>query len=127
MPPSAIDIESGLIIAVEEVFVPQSAVDEQGLFQKCLSGLLHLRDFCRAGALQGANFQGVVIGGVAGGLVESFGIGGDEGQESGAKTFAVTISGEETEFLEEFATEAKRRLDLIDASSNPDVYPDSTQ
>jgi HAE1 family hydrophobic/amphiphilic exporter-1 len=40
--------------------------------------------------------------------------GGDEGQDSGAKTFAVTISGEETEFLEEFANEAKRRLDLID-------------
>jgi HAE1 family hydrophobic/amphiphilic exporter-1 len=44
--------------------------------------------------------------------------GGDEGQESGAKTFAVTISGEETEFLEEFASEAKRRLDLIDGISD---------
>jgi HAE1 family hydrophobic/amphiphilic exporter-1 len=40
--------------------------------------------------------------------------GGEEGQDSGAKTFAVTISGEETEFLQEFAEEAKRRLDLID-------------
>ena len=40
--------------------------------------------------------------------------GGDEGQDSGAKTFAVTISGEETEFLQEFAVEAKRRLGLIE-------------
>jgi HAE1 family hydrophobic/amphiphilic exporter-1 len=40
--------------------------------------------------------------------------GGDQGEESGAKTFAVTIAGEETEFLQEFADEAKRRLDLIE-------------
>jgi HAE1 family hydrophobic/amphiphilic exporter-1 len=40
--------------------------------------------------------------------------GGEDGQESGAKTFSVTISGEETEFLNEFAAEAKRRLALID-------------
>ena len=40
--------------------------------------------------------------------------GGDEGQDSGAKTFALTISGEETEFLQEFADEAKRRLNLIE-------------
>ena len=40
--------------------------------------------------------------------------GGDDGQQSGAKTFSVTISGEETEFLNEFAAEAKRRLALIE-------------
>ena len=40
--------------------------------------------------------------------------GDEEGQESGAKTFSVTISGEETEFLQEFAQEAKRRLALIE-------------
>ncbi len=40
--------------------------------------------------------------------------GGDEGEDSGATTFSVTISGEETEFLTEFAEEAKRRLALID-------------
>ena len=40
--------------------------------------------------------------------------GGDEGEESGAKTFSVTISGEETEFLEEFAEEGKRRLGLVE-------------
>ncbi|MEN8006978.1 MAG: efflux RND transporter permease subunit [Candidatus Krumholzibacteriota bacterium] len=49
---------------------------------------------------------------VQAGLKYSFG--GDEGQDSGAKTFALTISGEETEFLQEFAAEAKRRLDLIE-------------
>jgi HAE1 family hydrophobic/amphiphilic exporter-1 len=40
--------------------------------------------------------------------------GGDEGQDSGAKTFAVTISGEETEFLQEFVVEAKRRLGHVE-------------
>ena len=40
--------------------------------------------------------------------------GGDDGQQSGAKTFSVTISGEETEFLQEFADEAKHRLAMID-------------
>ena len=40
--------------------------------------------------------------------------GGDDGQDAGAKTFSVTISGEETEFLQEYAAEAKRRLALID-------------
>jgi len=40
--------------------------------------------------------------------------GGDDGQDSGAKTFSVTVAGEETEFLQEFAEEAKRRLALID-------------
>ncbi len=40
--------------------------------------------------------------------------GGDEGEDSGATMFSVTISGEETEFLTEFADEAKRRLALID-------------
>lgn len=40
--------------------------------------------------------------------------GGDEGQESGAKTFSVTVSGEETELLQELAEEATRRLALID-------------
>jgi HAE1 family hydrophobic/amphiphilic exporter-1 len=39
--------------------------------------------------------------------------GGDDGQDAGAKTFSVTIAGEETEFLQEFADEAKRRLGLI--------------
>ncbi len=46
------------------------------------------------------------------GVVYRFG--GDEGQESGAKTFSVTISGEETEFLEGFVEEAKRRLASIE-------------
>nr|MEE4267270.1 efflux RND transporter permease subunit [Candidatus Krumholzibacteria bacterium] len=40
--------------------------------------------------------------------------GGDEGQDSGAKTFSVTLSGEETEFLQQFADEAKRRLAMIE-------------
>jgi len=40
--------------------------------------------------------------------------GGDDGQETGAKTFSVTIAGEETEFLQEYADEAKRRLALIE-------------
>ncbi|MCP4293095.1 MAG: efflux RND transporter permease subunit [bacterium] len=42
------------------------------------------------------------------GVVYRFG--GDDGQESGAKTFSLTISGEETEYLESFVEEAKRRL-----------------
>ncbi len=46
------------------------------------------------------------------GLVYLFG--GDEGQESGAKSFSITISGEETEYLEGFVDEAKRRLASID-------------
>ncbi|MCB1182454.1 efflux RND transporter permease subunit [bacterium] len=49
---------------------------------------------------------------VQAGLTYRFG--GDDGQDSGAKTFSVTISGEETEFLEEYAEEAKRRLGLIE-------------
>lgn len=40
--------------------------------------------------------------------------GGDDGQDSGAKTFSVTLSGEETEFLQDFAEEAKRRLAMVD-------------
>jgi len=40
--------------------------------------------------------------------------GGDEGEDSGAKSFSVTIAGEETEFLQDFAGEAKRRLGLIE-------------
>ncbi|HPF71440.1 MAG TPA: efflux RND transporter permease subunit, partial [Candidatus Krumholzibacteria bacterium] len=40
--------------------------------------------------------------------------GGDDGSETGAKTFSVTISGEETEFLQEYADEAKRRLALVE-------------
>ncbi len=44
--------------------------------------------------------------------------GGDEGQDSGAKTFSVTISGEETEFLESFVAEAKRRLATVDGVSD---------
>ncbi len=40
--------------------------------------------------------------------------GGDDGQESGAKSFSLTISGEETEYLEGFVDEAKRRLASID-------------
>jgi HAE1 family hydrophobic/amphiphilic exporter-1 len=49
---------------------------------------------------------------VQAGLVHRFG--SEEGEGSGAKTFSVTISGEETEFLQEFSAEAKRRLALID-------------
>ncbi len=49
---------------------------------------------------------------VQAGLIYRFG--GEEGEESGAKTFAVTIAGEETEFLQGFADEAKRRLALIE-------------
>ena len=44
--------------------------------------------------------------------------GGDDGQGSGAKMFSVTIGGEETEFLQEFADEAKRRLAMIDGISD---------
>lgn len=40
--------------------------------------------------------------------------GGDGGQDAGAKTFSVTISGEETEFLQGFVEEAKRRLGTIE-------------
>ncbi len=40
--------------------------------------------------------------------------GGDEGEDSGAKTFSVTISGEESEFLGEFVEEAKRRLAQVE-------------
>jgi HAE1 family hydrophobic/amphiphilic exporter-1 len=40
--------------------------------------------------------------------------GGEDGQDSGAKAFSVTISGEETEFLQEFADEAKRRLAMVE-------------
>ena len=49
---------------------------------------------------------------VQAGLVHRFG--SNEGEGTGAKTFSVTISGEETEFLHEFAEEAKRRLALIE-------------
>ena len=44
--------------------------------------------------------------------------GGDDGQDSGAKGFSVTIGGEETEVLQEFADEAKRRLAMIDGISD---------
>jgi len=53
---------------------------------------------------------------VQAGLVHRFG--SEEGSGSGAKTFSVTISGEETDFLQEFAVEAKRRLALIDGISD---------
>ncbi len=46
------------------------------------------------------------------GVVYRFG--GDDGQDSGAKTFSITISGEETEFLESFVDEAKRRLATLE-------------
>ncbi len=46
------------------------------------------------------------------GLIYRFG--GDDGQESGAKSFSVTISGEETEYLEGFVEEAQRRLASIE-------------
>jgi len=49
---------------------------------------------------------------VQAGLAYRFG--GDEGQDSGAKAFSITISGEETEFLEGFVDEAKRRLASIE-------------
>jgi len=51
--------------------------------------------------------------------------GGEDGQDSGAKTFSVTISGEETEFLQEFALEAKRRLAQIEGIE--DLAGDSDQ
>ncbi|RKZ16922.1 hypothetical protein DRQ50_05590 [bacterium] len=44
--------------------------------------------------------------------------GGDDGQESGAKVFSVTIGGEQTEALMEFAEEAKRRLSMVDGISD---------
>lgn len=40
--------------------------------------------------------------------------GDEQGQDSGAKTFTVTISGDETELLREYAAEAKRRLALVE-------------
>lgn len=40
--------------------------------------------------------------------------GDEQGQDSGAKTFSVTISGDETELLREYASEAKRRLALVE-------------
>jgi len=49
--------------------------------------------------------------------------GGDDGQDSGTKSFSVTIGGEETEFLAEFADEAKRRLAMIDGVA--DLHSDS--
>lgn len=44
--------------------------------------------------------------------------GGDDGQDSGARTFSLTISGEETEFLEDFVAEAKRRLATVEGISD---------
>jgi HAE1 family hydrophobic/amphiphilic exporter-1 len=44
--------------------------------------------------------------------------GDDEGADAGAKTFSVTIAGDETEFLTEFAAEAKRRLARIEGVSD---------
>jgi hydrophobic/amphiphilic exporter-1 (mainly G- bacteria), HAE1 family len=44
--------------------------------------------------------------------------GGEDGSESGAKTFAVTITGEESEHLNQYAEEAKRRLATIDGVSD---------
>jgi len=44
--------------------------------------------------------------------------GGDDGQESGAKTFAVTITGEESEHLSKYVEEAKRRLATISGVSD---------
>ena len=44
--------------------------------------------------------------------------GGEDGQQSGAKAFSLTISGEETEFLNGFVEEAKRRLASIDGVSD---------
>lgn len=46
------------------------------------------------------------------GLVYRFG--GDDGSESGAKSFSITISGEETEYLQGFVEEARRRLASIE-------------
>ncbi|MBM4130364.1 efflux RND transporter permease subunit [bacterium] len=40
--------------------------------------------------------------------------GDEQGQDSGAKAFALTISGDETELLREYAAEAKRRLALVE-------------
>jgi HAE1 family hydrophobic/amphiphilic exporter-1 len=40
--------------------------------------------------------------------------GGDDGQDTGAKTFSVTVYGEDSELLQELATEARRRLALIE-------------
>ncbi|MBK8166342.1 MAG: efflux RND transporter permease subunit [bacterium] len=40
--------------------------------------------------------------------------GDEQGQDSGAKTFSLTISGDETELLRDFAAEAKRRLALVE-------------
>lgn len=40
--------------------------------------------------------------------------GDEQGQDAGARTFSVTISGDETELLRDFAREAKRRLALVD-------------
>ncbi|MBU8870111.1 MAG: efflux RND transporter permease subunit [Gemmatimonadales bacterium] len=40
--------------------------------------------------------------------------GGEDGQDSGAKTFSMTIFGEETEALQDFAQEAMRRLALVE-------------
>ncbi len=44
--------------------------------------------------------------------------GGEDGKESGAKTFAVTITGEESEFLNQYVEEAKRRLARIEGVSD---------
>jgi HAE1 family hydrophobic/amphiphilic exporter-1 len=40
--------------------------------------------------------------------------GDEQGQDAGAKTFSVTISGDETELLQEYAREARRRLALVE-------------
>ena len=44
--------------------------------------------------------------------------GDEEGDDTGVKTFAVTIYGEETELLTEMAAEAKRRLASLDGVSD---------
>ncbi|MCA9753485.1 MAG: efflux RND transporter permease subunit, partial [Gemmatimonadetes bacterium] len=51
--------------------------------------------------------------------------GDEEGNDTGAKAFEVTISGEETEYLEEIAVEVKRRLQAIDGVT--DVFSDFDQ
>jgi len=57
--------------------------------------------------------------------------GGDEGEESGAKTVAVTVYGEESELLEQIAAEAQRRLahvdGLFDLKSDADDGKDEIQ
>ncbi|MBZ0269788.1 efflux RND transporter permease subunit, partial [bacterium] len=44
--------------------------------------------------------------------------GGEEGNDSGVETFQVTVSGEDTDLLEELAREVKRRLAAIEGVSD---------